>query len=1202
MSYGPVYRIPFRDKYSRYGFVLISENGVLETNTPVELKMGNNPPTIEKSNNEHFIGSALNFSIETDEVDGMISLFSEDPRHFKVEVAIEYGVQNLITLFSGFLVPEQYEDPYIYPPFDIELSAVDGLGLLKKADFDLKGFHKDIDIISHILSKTGLTLPLVNYIDISVDIDGVMMPALENSYSNCDIFYDDKGPKKCYEVINCLLHSYGPEDTYITQIESDWVLLRPVDIRSGNTHFSKYTIDVEYGAWPVGYLSRKIDSRIHHIKLSNKLYRRDNILPEDLGKNQPLIYFHPVTEHTSFQSGAGSDVINILFGGDSSTPGIAAYMSVPVEASTEETRLRHSLKAVFDKRSDGVLINQLFSQITISISDGTTTYYLTENGWSSAVSEYYFDVTFVRDTVIEHNFIFSEIPITGNLRIDWYKPVDMYSEPVTFVVNEINVFPNIENDSISVPAFVNYDLKLADHVINELEEEFVAGAPDLPNRERMFPAAKRASDGTIIAEWRHINDTQNYDLSEILLRTVASNNRKTRQILSGQLKHSFHRLNTIYVENQGLYQANFWAKTGTWDLYENTVSGDFVEILEYEEQSIVSNVVISYNADPDNDNKISSDTLNASGSTVLPTWENVRNKPSLYPPLEHTHKISEIERLSDMFVYEENGGNPLIRAKLPFVCNYDVVAFASAGLNLPSIFEAIPVGTGLINDNGVLKIDGSVGQGFDETANYNPSGDWNFTGLLEKGGNAVATESWATGQFEAKFTKNTAFNKNFGTASGTVAQGNDSRINNGQTAYGWGDHASQGYATQTWVGNNYHVKGGASDQDFIVNDLIIHGTVNHWVADVITVDDARLQLNRTQDAATVASGIDVYDGTSVVSSLLYGTDNRWKIGGDNIATESWVGLNYLGKTAKAADSDKLDGYQASELMLKSSPLMCYYSDTNYSVFKGGAIEGSLAGGTVSSYYAGYYSGIAWGKLRSGYSDDSDKLDGLQGSQFLRSDANDYTSGWLSVGKSTSPTEALDVNGNIKLGNNNILQINSDSDSHFTGISIRNLAGNATRAAVFLWKEKIDFYLNGVYKARINNTGLRVGDNLSPTEALDVNGNILASGEVTAYSDARLKDIINPTESTLEKINALTIYDYTRNDNEDKKVRTGLLAQDLQKQFPQFVSGKEGKDSYLSINYSEYAATVATKGIQELYAIIQDQSKRIQELEKKSKLI
>lgn len=46
---------------------------------------------------------------------------------------------------------------------------------------------------------------------------------------------------------------------------------------------------------------------------------------------------------------------------------------------------------------------------------------------------------------------------------------------------------------------------------------------------------------------------------------------------------------------------------------------------------------------------------------------------------------------------------------------------------------------------------------------------------------------------ENAFSKNTAFNKNFGTSSGTVAQGNDSRIINGDNAFSWGNHADQGY-------------------------------------------------------------------------------------------------------------------------------------------------------------------------------------------------------------------------------------------------------------------------------------------------------------------------------------------------------------------------------------------------------------------------
>lgn len=89
------------------------------------------------------------------------------------------------------------------------------------------------------------------------------------------------------------------------------------------------------------------------------------------------------------------------------------------------------------------------------------------------------------------------------------------------------------------------------------------------------------------------------------------------------------------------------------------------------------------------------------------------------------------------------------------------------------------------------------------TITANASGEilkWSGTAwinsTLAEAGIAAASHNH-DGTYEPVFTKNTAFNKNFGTAAGTVAQGNDSRINNGQTAYGWGNHASAGYALGT---------------------------------------------------------------------------------------------------------------------------------------------------------------------------------------------------------------------------------------------------------------------------------------------------------------------------------------------------------------------------------------------------------------------
>ncbi|MCD6179175.1 MAG: tail fiber domain-containing protein, partial [Bacteroidales bacterium] len=85
------------------------------------------------------------------------------------------------------------------------------------------------------------------------------------------------------------------------------------------------------------------------------------------------------------------------------------------------------------------------------------------------------------------------------------------------------------------------------------------------------------------------------------------------------------------------------------------------------------------------------------------------------------------------------------------------------------------------------------------------------------------------GSYETVFSKNTAFNKDFGAAAGTVAEGNDSRIVNGQTAYSWGDHSTVGYLT-TESNNTLdkaYDQGGAGSGNTITADagaLTIDGT------------------------------------------------------------------------------------------------------------------------------------------------------------------------------------------------------------------------------------------------------------------------------------------------------------------------------------------------------------------------------------------
>ena len=64
----------------------------------------------------------------------------------------------------------------------------------------------------------------------------------------------------------------------------------------------------------------------------------------------------------------------------------------------------------------------------------------------------------------------------------------------------------------------------------------------------------------------------------------------------------------------------------------------------------------------------------------------------------------------------------------------------------------------------------------------------------------------------------------------------------------------------------------------------------------------------------------------------------------------------------------------------------------------------------------------------------------------------------------------------------------------------------------------------------------------------------AAGNVTAYSDIRLKENIEVIPNPLEKIKQIRGVTFTRNDQEDKEAKhTGVIAQEVEKVLPEVVS-------------------------------------------------
>lgn len=76
------------------------------------------------------------------------------------------------------------------------------------------------------------------------------------------------------------------------------------------------------------------------------------------------------------------------------------------------------------------------------------------------------------------------------------------------------------------------------------------------------------------------------------------------------------------------------------------------------------------------------------------------------------------------------------------------------------------------------------------------------------------------------------------------------------------------------------------------------------------------------------------------------------------------------------------------------------------------------------------------------------------------------------------------------------------------------------------------------------------------------GNFTAAGNVTAFSDRRLKTDIGPIENPIEKVRQLNGVNYTRKGTDTRG--TGLIAQDVQKVAPEAVVQNE--EGYLSVAY------------------------------------
>ena len=201
-----------------------------------------------------------------------------------------------------------------------------------------------------------------------------------------------------------------------------------------------------------------------------------------------------------------------------------------------------------------------------------------------------------------------------------------------------------------------------------------------------------------------------------------------------------------------------------------------------------------------------------------------------------------------------------------------------------------------------------------------------------------------------------------------------------------------------------------------------------------------------------------------------------------------------------------------------------------------------------------------------------------------------------------------VNGNLYLNGNNSYYLNPPSatvlntltvasDATFNGGAGAVTIGSAgdIRSSSNTWSGeshgKMQYHSNNWYMQYYSNV-IHRNSGGSDKMVLDSNGNVTFSGNVTAYSDIRLKENIRSIENAVDLVGQMRGVFYT--EKETKEARVGVIAQELEKVLPEVVRDNEqynpetGKtsDPIKSVNYGNIVG-VLIEAIKELKAEVEE---------------
>ena len=236
MSYGAKYIMQAYDRRGTLVLATILQKGYSGSSQVID---GGVPPlkitwdTSEDNKNDTIKGSSCTITLNCPGNMFFYDLYTSDPTQFMVKVEI-----NSILVWLGYLLPEQYSEPYAAAEagYFVDIVATDRLAALKDLDYlngasNYTGRVLIMDVLRNILDKialwnntgSGQYIIGLNLLE-THNTDSDSTNALIQNYEYNEKYLNDDGtPWKCWDVLSNIMKEFGCR---ILQYAGNWHITR----------------------------------------------------------------------------------------------------------------------------------------------------------------------------------------------------------------------------------------------------------------------------------------------------------------------------------------------------------------------------------------------------------------------------------------------------------------------------------------------------------------------------------------------------------------------------------------------------------------------------------------------------------------------------------------------------------------------------------------------------------------------------------------------------------------------------------------------------------------------------------------------------------------------------------------------------------------------------------------------------------------